>query len=534
MALLTYAYNPTASVAVLVNALEAGQRRQQAEQSMIAGLAKSIADDRRHSEEFDRIQAFNAAKEAEDTRQFNVRNDENNRRYREENAPFSAQLPDVAPVTALTVQSEGLAPESASIPAAAKPTESLDLNAAGGPLPPSRSLLSGDPLDTSKGSMGFAELLATKRADQLKQGLEGVRSLGPDPGVMQDIEGSIAALQNRAQGANAAGMYAPPDLNGGDFSLAQVTPQDPFKPAVAANPAPAQGVNDGNIAGPLPAGKEAPGWEAPGSLMPSQQVAKFLGGLSSLNQPGQPPVIRNKDVRAVLPSIIRSTIKGATAAANGKPTPMSMQQAIDQYGLTPNPQSNTYSSRDGTEYFVGQGVGGGVSLTPKKPKEEKDRIISTGGNVWVVPPNGGEPRKIISKEVADTLPKGFPMKYANAVAAEESGQANLAESTRVWEARKAEKNADPNEVLRLEKEVQKRQAALRTAQSEVQTLHKQFPALSGGAESPTVGAPVAPAEGAAPAADTFETKEQVRDAVKAGTLSREKALEILESKFALK
>lgn len=74
MGLLTYAYDPVGTANVLVRAMETGQQRSAAQQQMLMELAKSLADSRRHSIEFDRTQSFNQAKEDEERRRWNIEN----------------------------------------------------------------------------------------------------------------------------------------------------------------------------------------------------------------------------------------------------------------------------------------------------------------------------------------------------------------------------------------------------------------------------------------------------------------------------
>lgn len=101
MALLTHDYNPLGTASLFVNALELGQRRQQQELSLLAQAARAVADDKRMKEQFDRKLAFEAARDAEDRRRFEL-----------EQLPFTLPtLPGATPATALT---GGVAPTGAA------------------------------------------------------------------------------------------------------------------------------------------------------------------------------------------------------------------------------------------------------------------------------------------------------------------------------------------------------------------------------------------------------------------------------------
>lgn len=468
MALLTTPYNPTGTVQVLVEAMEAGKRRQAQQEQIIAGLAKAISDDRRHALEFDRLQAFNQAKEAADNAQFSAKFGEEKRRYDDENAVVSLppRTRSLAPVTEATAGEEldatgGIATGELGAPSG------VDLYAAGSPAPQSEGLLP----DVAEPT-GFADILGSLRADQLKQGLEAVKKIGPDAGEMSNIEQQLA----QAMGG------------GGPMGLPPVSPirqtDAPNLEAIGLMPPGTPPRADG-----LPTGKGEPSTDSRAltSYPPPTIGERVYDSLSDVSQ-NLPGGLRKKDIRAMTPGMTssafaaeeRARTRGAATAA--KPAPVSMQEAIVKYGLTPDPKNGTYRTKDGMEFFIGQGAGGGVSMTPKRPKEEKDRIISAGGNVWLVPPGGGDPRQIIEK--GDNLPASVSTKYATALAQQESGRANLDEATRVWEARKADleagtgnKSALQKEIADLEKDVQAGQASVRRADALVKSLHEQYPKL---------------------------------------------------------
>jgi hypothetical protein len=514
MALLTTSYDPTAAVQVLVQAMEAGKRRQMEEQRITAGLAKAISDDRRNALEWDRLQAFNEAKNAEENARYAAKFAEDRYRDRRDNAPInlgggstpatSAAIESVEPDLPQTFAAPSLDASGTSEPEAAE--EVLDFPAVAGVEPLTRDIITGE-----ENPGGFAETLATRRAGQFKQGMSALESMGPDSNEMAQIEQQLAQAMAPAppvQLQQGLGQYAPPSLEQGavGLPLAGVRPIDPFKPEPNTTPTPPI---DGGVLPPIsPGGADGVN---PGALTqnfgPVERVEDFV---KTLTERGIP--VRRKD----LPGIVQSAFTAAGRGSGGKPPPMSMQQTIAQFGLTPNPESGTYKNREGMEFFVGQGVNGGVSLTPKRPKESSERIINSGGNVWLVPPGGGEPRKIISKEVSDTLPNTVAMRYATALAAQESGRANLDESTRVWETRKAEKKPDPDELADLEKEVQKRQAALRTADATVKSIRQQYPKLGEGEPSEAPADAVTnPDEKAATLAKAKESMGRVNDNGKA-------------------
>lgn len=501
MSLLTTPYNPTAAVEVLVNAMEAGKRRQAQQEQITAGLAKAIADDRRHALEWDRLQAFNQAKEATDNAHYDAKVKEERRRYEDENATVSlpprVHTGTEAPITQQAVTDEFGAQGGADT-GSLTADPGIDLYASGGAAPKSSGLLPPvvEPDD-------YAGILAKTRTEQLQQGLGALDKVGPDAAETANIQ------QQLAQAMGGSGPMGLPAVNplretaGPDVGALGL---DPGAPPRA----------DG-----LPAGKGELAGQPLGlmSNIPAPTVGERVYDTISQVAGSVPGGLRRKDLRPMVTNMTASAFAAEErarnrGAASGKPGPMTMESAIAQYGLTPNPEGGTYKARNGMEYYVGQGVGGGVSLTPKRPgKEDKDRIIQSGGNVWLVPPNGGDPRKIISKEVSDTLSNSITTRFATAVAKAESGRANLDESTRVWEARKAEKPDDADGiklVQKLEKEVQTRQAALRTALAEVKSLRTQYPKLGEGYTEEPDASPAAPAAGPANAEEKAATLQAAK------------------------
>lgn len=478
MSLLTTPYNPTAAVEVLVHAMEAGKRRQAQEQQIIAGLSKAIADDRRHALEWDRLQAFNEAKEAADNAQYGEKFAEDRFRDRRDNAPVT--IPSTTPVTDVVAGEEGLpAPGedvASSLPPVSGPTESVDLYNAGGPMPMSRSLIPGN----TEAPQGFTEVLADKRAQQLQQGLAAVREAAPEAGP--EVESAIRALHGMSQGQNAAASYPAPTLGGEGFPLAQAGPVDPLKPVEPAGPSTLP--PDGNIAGALPA-RAAERMVDPGAgaLLPPP-IDRLKDYAQSAAAAGMP--IRQKNLPAlhtrVLADDARARTRAATAAT--KPPPIAMQEYLDKNGLTKVEGHNYYRTKDGTDVYVEQGVSGGIAVRPVKEvaKAQPKPFKGADGNTYLM--RDGEPELIIRKDVSDSLPTAVPMKFATALAAQESSRANLDESTRVWEARKGEKKPDAELVEKLEKEVQTRQADLRKADAAVKALREQYPKLGAPAGTP--------------------------------------------------
>jgi hypothetical protein len=413
MSLLTYDYNPNAQVALLVQAMQAGQAAKHREQEVIAGMAKAIADDRRHALEWDRLRAFEDAKFSE-----------GNRRYQAENAPFTIpRLPETAPVTAET---PGVPPseiEPPSLPSE-EPAE-----------------VASDTSDTGS-TKGYTEILAEKRAEQLQQGLDAVRKSTPQ----------------------APQGFAPPDL-----------------------------------AGPLPADPQAHGWEPPASLMPEQKVGATLRGLASLNQPGQPPVIRNKDVRAALPSIIRSSVTPARGSSGGAP------ESIDQItaGMEFVPENGTYRNKAGAEYFVSRSASGKVSMKAFQPTKAKASrwVQGSDGRAYALGTDGQPMQPIpegVDLQFSAAKPSTFRDDAGNTYLMKPSGERELivpsvakmsaAESSK-YSAALAAKRAGEAEVAAKEeaaskswfgvgsKAVEEAKTKVRDADAMIETMRERYPKL---------------------------------------------------------
>lgn len=546
MSLLVTPYNPTASVEVLVNAIEAGQRRRTQEQAIIAGLAKAIADDRRHALEWDRVQAFNREKEAEDTRRFEVTRAENTRRYNLENSPVTVPaLDNPAPVTTAAVRSEAPTADT-SIPGDPS-AEILNLDTAGGALPPSRSLLTGEQLDTSPDAMGFQERLAAKRAEQLKQGLAAVEQIGPGAA---EASAAQRALELRAQGAAVAGQYPVPTLDGGNIALQQAAPVDPFTHAPPRVPATLP--PDGNIAGPLPAATGDQMMDpGPSALIPpGKQVSRYVADLADAGLP-----VRRKDLAALQRTALASSLR-AQRGPGGTP---SSAESIDQIvaGLEFNPERGTYKRTDGAEFFVGRSASGKVTLKPFQPDRVKasrwvqgsdgkayalgsdgqpmqpipdgvnlqftpssEKVFQNSGNTYLLKP-GGEPELVVS--AAAKVPAGESRDYTKALAERSAAEAEL----------QAKREAQAKKWFSLStKDVDAAESRLRDAEIVVKTFRERYPQLTGAGKPtpqppPTEGAPKPGAE------NTYASAAEVKAAVKAGTLTREQGLAILQSQFGL-
>lgn len=556
MALLTYQYNPNQTVALLLQAIEVGERRKAQEQQVIAGMAKAVADDRRHALEFDRLQAFAGAKFAEE-----------NRRYNLDNAPFTIpSLPESAPVTSSTVGSPSpltgpvgpdVSPTASipSVPELTAPTEGVDLYTAGGPVPASRSLLTGEPVETEPVD-GFTERIATKRASQLQTALDAIRSRPENvvftPEAMGRLEEGLSQARVGAAREDATAMMqqTPPGM-----SLAQVAPVDPLKPTIP-NVAPAPPpVNDGNIAGPLPTRSPDPAaWDEPASLTPAMQIRSTLGQLASLNQPGRPPVIRQKDVRAALPAILRSTI-----AANNRRSTSTPPETLEQVtaGMEFNPEHGTYKRGDGAEYFVGRSAGGRVTLQAFKPKEVKaarwvqgsdgkayalgndgkpmqpvpdgvdlqfapskpQTTRDNAGNVYLLQPGQTQPMLILPAKTKMSATESA--KYTAALGDKQAAEAELAAKRPAFE--KSWFGVGKKDIAEAEERV-------RTAEATIKATRERYPEIPG--QTLPVKEPAPTEEPLKPGAEnTYASADEVKAAVKAGTLTREEGLGILKSKF---
>lgn len=76
-----------------------------------------------------------------------------------------------------------------------------------------------------------------------------------------------------------------------------------------------------------------------------------------------------------------------------------------------------------------------------------------------------------------STPNSAAMKYAAATAAQQSSRANLSETERVWQEMKDTGSLDKSEMLKLDKELQKRQAEFREADATLRSMRSQFPEL---------------------------------------------------------